>query len=229
MPLRLKDSGAVFQRCIRETLENCPGSIPYIGDILVYGKMQKEHDRNLEQVLRALHSKNFWLQLSKCLFWRVSLPFLGHVLLGTELKLGPATVAAIADAPTPRNAQQLSSFLSLVNFYIDFIPDLATKVEPMHALGRKGAVFEWSADCQKAFDGVKQAITADMALALYEPNAPTYLSTDASGVGFQPFFPKSRGAGKSLWPAPATHFSRPSEITVLLSRRLLPVSGGREI
>ncbi len=68
MPLGLKDSDAVIQWCIRETLENFPGSIPYIDDVLVYGKMQQEHDCNLEWVLQALHSRSFHLQLPKCLF-----------------------------------------------------------------------------------------------------------------------------------------------------------------
>ncbi len=63
MPLGLKDSGAVFQRAIRETLKDCPGSIPYIDDILVYGRTKEEHDRNLERVLCALHDNHFRLQL----------------------------------------------------------------------------------------------------------------------------------------------------------------------
>ncbi len=155
MLLGLKDSGAVFQQCIWETLENCPRSIPYIDDILVYGKLQQEHDHNLEWVLRALHSKNFHLQLSKCLFWWVSIPFLGHLLSGKELKPSPTTAAAITNAPTPQTAQQQNSFLHLIMFYIDFIPDLATEVEPLWALGCKGAMFMWTEDCQKAFDGVK--------------------------------------------------------------------------
>ncbi len=48
MPLGLKDSGAVFQRVIHETLQSCPGAIPYIDDILVYGRTKQEHDQNLE-------------------------------------------------------------------------------------------------------------------------------------------------------------------------------------
>ncbi len=51
MPLGLKDSGAVFQHCIHEILEDCPWTIPYINDILVYGCTKEEHDQNLKQVL----------------------------------------------------------------------------------------------------------------------------------------------------------------------------------
>ena len=31
--------------------------------------------------------------------------------------------------------------------------------EPFHALTRKGAVFEWSTDCQQAFDTLKKSLT----------------------------------------------------------------------
>ncbi len=44
MPLGLKDLGAMFQHCIHETLGDCPGTIPYIDDILVYGRTKEEHD-----------------------------------------------------------------------------------------------------------------------------------------------------------------------------------------
>ncbi len=154
--------------------------------------MMMSHD-SLEVTHIRTHSKNFRLQLSKCLFRRVFVPFLGHLLAGKELKPSPVTVAAIADAPTPQTAQQLNSFLSLVTFYIDFIPDLAMKVEPLHALGRKGATFLWTEGCQEAFDGVKKEITAGMALALYDPNAPTFLYTDASGVGISVVLSQEQG------------------------------------
>ncbi len=51
MPLGLKDLGAVFERSIHETLPDCPGTVPYIDDILVYGRTKQEHDHNLEKVL----------------------------------------------------------------------------------------------------------------------------------------------------------------------------------
>ncbi len=61
------DLGAVIQH-IWETLHDCPGAVPYIDDILVYGRSQQEHDQNLGHVSQVLHTDNFWLQLSKCQF-----------------------------------------------------------------------------------------------------------------------------------------------------------------
>ncbi len=155
MPLGLKDSGAVFQRAIHETLQDCPGAVPYIDNILVYRKTKQEHDCNLEKVLRALHSKNFRLQLLKCRFRQTTVPYLGHLLSGSELQPNPKTIAAIIGAPIPQTAQQLNSFLGLVGWYSDFIPDLATKAKPLRTLSQKGATFAWDAKCQGAFEGIK--------------------------------------------------------------------------
>ncbi len=150
------------QRCIREMLEDCPGSVPYIDDILVYRKMKQEHDHNLERVLRALHVHNFCLQQSKCQFHQKTVKHLGHILSGAELRPNPDTVAAIDKALAPQTPQQLSSFLDLVGFYTDFLHDLATKAEPLRALNRKEATFSWSAECQMAFEGIKRVIGNDL-------------------------------------------------------------------
>ncbi len=126
-----KDSGTMFQRCRWEMLEDYPGSVPYIDDILVYGKTKQEHDQNLEPVLRALHACNFCRQLSKCQFRQKTVKYLGHILSGTELWLNPDTMAMMEKAPAPQNPLQLSSFLALVGFYTNFLHGLAMKAEPL--------------------------------------------------------------------------------------------------
>ncbi len=128
LPLGLKDSGAAFEHAIHNILKDCPGVVPYVDDILVYGETKLEHDQNLEHTLRCLHAMNFRLQLNKCRFHQIEVPFLGHVLSGTELQSIPAKVEAITCAPAPTNVSQLSSFLGLVTYCSDFMEDLATVV-----------------------------------------------------------------------------------------------------
>ncbi len=43
-------------------------------------------------------------------------------------------------------------------------------------------MFVWSKECQGAFEKIKK-ISSNLKLVLYDPNAETYLNTDASGVG----------------------------------------------
>ncbi len=79
----------------------------------------------------------------------------------------------------------------------------------------QGATFVWTGDCQKAFDGVKEAITVDVVLALCDPNALTFLYTDASGVGISAVLSQEQGVERSLLHALATHCNQQNEITVL--------------
>ncbi len=76
-------------------------------------------------------------------------------------------------------------------------------------------MFTWTEDCQKAFDGVKWAITADVALALYNPNALTFLYTDASGVGISAVLSQEQGVERSQLHVLATHYSQQNATTAL--------------
>ncbi len=58
--------------------------------------------------------------------------------------------------------------------------------------------------------GVKKAITVDMALALYDPNAPKFLYTDASGVGISAVLSQVQG-GREVTVACASHMLQPAE------------------
>ena len=49
-------------------------------------------------------------------------------------------------------------------------------------LRRKEVEFEWTDECQYAFDEIKRQLTSRPTLAHFDINARTIVSTDASGV-----------------------------------------------
>ncbi|GFO49293.1 integrase core domain protein [Plakobranchus ocellatus] len=71
----------------------------------------------------------------------------------------------------------------MVNYYSRFIKDLATTAEPLRRLTRKNVRFSWTAACQSAFDKIKHAIANSVRSFIFDPNAPTFVTTDASDVG----------------------------------------------
>ncbi len=87
------------------------------------------------------------------------------------------------EAPAPTTLKQLKSFLGLVTFYTNFLPDLATQAEPMHALQWNEAKFVWSTACQESFDVIKGNITEHLQLTLFDPRCETHVNVDASDVG----------------------------------------------
>ena len=57
---------------------------------------------------------------------------------------------AIREAPTP--VTQLRSFLGLLNYYGNFIANLATLLHPLNNLLRQGVPWKWSGECAKHSD-----------------------------------------------------------------------------
>ncbi|GFR61429.1 polyprotein [Elysia marginata] len=110
--------------------------------MFVFGSTQADHDRHLREALQRLESKDFRLQISKCEFNVSRINFLGHIISADGITPDPKNVQPILDAPTLKTLKQVRSFLSMVNYYHDFIKNLSTTAEPLRRLTRKGVKFQ---------------------------------------------------------------------------------------
>ena len=64
--------------------------------------------------------------------------------LTTGLHATPHKLAAIQKAPPSRNAQELRSFLGLLNYYAKFIPNLSTLIHPLNRLLGQRISWRWT-------------------------------------------------------------------------------------
>lgn len=183
LPMGLKDSAQAFQRCMATTVVGLPGVIAYIDDLLIFGKNQKEHDENLWRVLEKLHLKDFRLNLKKCQFSQRKIGFLGHVIQNGTITPDPSNIRPIKQVGTPINKREVQTFLGMVNFYAEYIRDIASLAEPLRALTRKETPFSWTKECQVSFETLKAVMADQLALHIFDPSAKTILTTDASDVG----------------------------------------------
>ena len=78
--------------------------------------------------------------------------------------------------------EELQSFLGFANYYRDFIPFHAAKVQPVQELLRKNQHFYWNEKHQEAFDSVKQALADATALVAPNEEGRFVLDTDARAV-----------------------------------------------
>jgi len=63
-----------------EILNNLPGVVCHVDDVLVSGKDQKEHDNRLHAVLKKIQAAGITLNREKCQFSRPRITFLGHII-----------------------------------------------------------------------------------------------------------------------------------------------------
>lgn len=91
-------------------------------------------------------------------------------------------VKAIIEAPTPTNVNKLQSFLGLVNYYRNFVPNASSILTPLYSLLQKGNTWKWESIHDQAFKAIK-CLASNQVLAHFDQNAKIILTVDASPRG----------------------------------------------
>jgi len=132
----------------------------YLDDTLIFSKTFDEHIDRLATVFDRLDHYALKLKPSKCSLFQHKVSFFGHVVSGSGIKCDPDKVASIATWPTPSNIAEVHTFCSLASYYRTFVCNFASIACPLHNLTKKGATFEWTPDCETAFQELKRALTS---------------------------------------------------------------------
>ena len=100
---------------------------------------------------------------------------------GRGIECDPDKVASIAMWPTPSNIAEVCTFCGLASYYRTFVCNFAAIVRPLYNLTKKGATFEWTPECEAAFQQLKQTLTsAPILVAPCDDDGTCVLDTDAS-------------------------------------------------
>lgn len=83
----------------------------------------------------------------------------------------------------PTTITELCRFMGMVNQLGKFTPDIAEFSQPLRELITKKRIWTWGPGQVKAFQSIKEVLTQTHVLALYDPNADTKVSADASAYG----------------------------------------------
>lgn len=185
-PMGLCNSPARFQsimnRIFQPLLNKCV--TVYLDDILVFSRTPEEHTQHLQQVFDILRANKFVLKQSKCCFNLPEVHYLGHVVGRDGVKVDPAKIRAVEKCPRPETVTQVRSFLGFVNYFRRFIDRYADVSRPLnellHGARKKHARVVWTADCQKAFDTLKQLLVTAPVLAVPDFSKPFEIEADAS-------------------------------------------------
>ncbi|UYV84632.1 hypothetical protein LAZ67_X002921, partial [Cordylochernes scorpioides] len=185
MPFGLKNAASTFQRIIQHILGEIlwKGTCSFQDDILVYTKTWQEHIELLSKVFDKLIQYNMKLKLSKCIFGRTEVKYLGHIISHNQLKPDPGKVKSIQDFPRPDTVKKVRQFMGLANYYRKFVKDFSEISFPLVRLTRKYQPFIWNEEVEESFAKLKMALSTKPALAIYNPDYPSKVYTDASKYG----------------------------------------------
>lgn len=181
LPFGLKISSNSFQRMLTIALSGLDSeAFLYVDDIIIFGCSLTHHNNNLIKVFQRLKKYNLKLNASKCVFLKSEVVYLGHLITKDGIKTDPAKHKAIRDYPIPTNADEVKCFVAFCNYYRRFIANFADIAKCLNNLLKKGAVFDWTAECQNAFEDLKIKLISPPVLQYPDFERTFVLTTDAS-------------------------------------------------
>ncbi|KAL2246590.1 UNVERIFIED_CONTAM: Transposon Tf2-12 polyprotein [Sesamum indicum] len=182
MPFGLTNAPATFSTLMNQVLHGFLDEfvVVYLDDIVIYSRTLAEHEDHLRQVLTRLREHELYVKVSKCSFARETISFLGHIVERGRIRMDPKKVQAIEEWRPPSDVHDLRSFLGLANYYRRFVKDYSAIARPLTDLLKKTETWNWTPQCQVAFDDLKRAMMTDPVLALPDMSKPFLVETDAS-------------------------------------------------
>ncbi|KAG3039237.1 hypothetical protein PC121_g23750 [Phytophthora cactorum] len=123
-----------------------------------------------------MRKHKLYANLKKCIFGASEIPILGCIVGKNGVRPDPEKVRVISEWPTISNVKELSQFLGLATYLCKYVENYAGKIRPLSQLLKKEAEWKWTAECQQAFDAVKQGLTEAPILAVADQDRPFHVS-----------------------------------------------------
>ena len=184
LPFGLRNGPSAFQRVMQGVLAPYLWlfTLVYIDDIVIYSKNWSEHVDHLDLVLKAIIDSGITLSPPKCHFGYSSILLLGQKVSRLGFSTHEEKVRAVDEFARPSRVSELQSFLGMAVYFSNYIPFYSFMASPLFQLLRKGAAWNWTAECEHAWQSIKRALRQAPVLAHAEPGQTYRLYTDASDV-----------------------------------------------
>ena len=130
----------------------------YVDDMLVKSQDEGKHLDDLQETFNTLKQYNMRLNPNKCAFGVSSGKFLGFMVSHKRIEANPDKIQAILDMKPPQNVKEVQSLIGRVAALNMFVSKATNKCLPFFKVLKKA--FEWTDDCQRAFEDLKAYLTS---------------------------------------------------------------------
>ncbi len=151
-------------------------------DVILFATDFETLLKRLDTLFEHQSRSGIKLNRSKCSFGQREVKFWGHIVSAAGCRPDPTKVKAITDMKTPTTVKGVSRFLGMCGFYRKHIPKFAKVAAPLTNLTRKNVEFQWTENCEKSFERLKERLTEAPVVVRADINQPFVVTTDASNT-----------------------------------------------
>jgi len=191
LPMGVSCAPDVFQERMSDLMRGLEFARTYIDDLLVMSASTlDDHLSKLREVLTRLRKAGLKVNATKCTFCAKEIEYLGYWITQDGVKPLPNKVQAILNLEPPKTLKQLRRVLGIVQYYRDIwekrshllapLTDLVATTQSANKGKKSKRKFEWTDECQVAFNDMKKLVARDVMLAYPDFSAPFVIYTDAS-------------------------------------------------
>ena len=162
----------------------------YLDDILIYAKTEKEFIQRLILVLVRIGKHNIVMNPKKVFLGMKEIEFVGHMISENTISFSKDKIDKVLQIKPPVFGKDLKSFLGVVVYFKDHIPDFSMKVRVLHKMihnydKTRNKKLDWDDESKLAFENIKNEVNTLQALYFLDDISPIFLRTDASlyGIG----------------------------------------------
>ena len=159
MPFGLLNAGATYQRLVNMMFEKQIGKTMevYVDDMLVKSREASDHIGHLAEMFSILRKYRMKLNPQKCVFGVESGKFLGFIVNHRGIEANPTKIQALINMRSPRNVKEVQSLTGRVAALNRFVSKSSDKCQEFFkAIKKVGKRFEWTPECEEAFQKIKE-------------------------------------------------------------------------
>ena len=197
-PFGLSQAPAYIQLLIDKVLMGCSSfAMGYLDDIIIFSKTEEEHLQHVEEILVRLRKFRLKMKREKCSFFKKNIQYLGHLVSERGFELLLEKLESIRKMAALRTAKEVKQFLGLIGYYRKFVPHFADISRPLTKLTCHNVVFEWTDQCSKAFNHLRELLMDYPILRYPDPKKATSCTQMQVGLDGQEYLHKNTWTKKA--------------------------------
>ncbi|KAL2249921.1 UNVERIFIED_CONTAM: Retrovirus-related Pol polyprotein from transposon opus [Sesamum indicum] len=167
MPFGLKNGGATYQRLVNKMFAQQIGKTMevYVDDMLVKSQQPDEHLEHLKIAFAIMREHGMKLNPSKCTFGVAGGKFLGYMVSERGIEANPEKIEAILNLKSPTSIKEVQKLTGRIASLNRFISRSADRNLHFFKILRKVKGFDWTEECEQAFQELKTYLRSPPLLA----------------------------------------------------------------